>query len=83
VRGDIDYSAAINGVIQTIVRGNSARILAVAIDRPLISLIARKEIRTAQELKGKKIGGSTPGGTATLMADTALKHLGLASRAAT
>jgi len=77
VRGDIDYSAAVNGVIQTIVRGNSARILAVAIDRPLISLIARKEIRTAQELRGKKIGGSTPGGTATLMADTALKHLGL------
>ena len=76
VRGDIDYSAAINGVIQTIVRGNPARILAVAVDRPLISLIARKEIRAAQDLKGKKIGGSTPGGTATLMADTALKHLG-------
>ena len=27
-------------------------------------------------MKGKKIGGSTPGGTATLMADAALKHLG-------
>ncbi|HXV49597.1 MAG TPA: ABC transporter substrate-binding protein [Candidatus Binatia bacterium] len=77
VRGDIDYSAAINGVVQTIVRGNPAKILAVAVDRPLISLIARKEIRGAQELKGKKIGGSTPGGTATLMADTALKHFGL------
>ena len=76
VRGDIDYSAAINGTIQTIVRGNPARILAVAVDRPLISLISRKELRTAQDLKGKKIGGSTPGGTATLMADTALKHLG-------
>ena len=76
VRGDIDYSAAINGMIQTIVRGNPAKILACAVDRPLISLIARKEIRTAQELKGKKIGGSTPGGTATLMADAALKHLG-------
>jgi len=76
VRGDIDYSAAINGVIQGILRGNSAKILACAIDRPLISLIARKEIRSAQDLKGKKIGGSTPGGTASLMADTALKHLG-------
>ncbi|MBM4297195.1 MAG: ABC transporter substrate-binding protein [Deltaproteobacteria bacterium] len=76
VRGDIDYSAAINGTIQTIVRGNPARILAVVVDRPLISLIARKEIRSAQDLKGKKIGGSTPGGTATLMADTALKHFG-------
>ena len=77
VRGDIDYSAAINGIIQGIVRGNTAKILACAVDRPLISLIARKEIRTAQDLKGKKIGGSTPGGTATLMADTALKHFGL------
>jgi ABC-type nitrate/sulfonate/bicarbonate transport system substrate-binding protein len=76
VRGDIDYSAAINGTIQTVVRGNPAKILACAIDRPLISLIARKDIRSPQELKGKKIGGSTPGGTATLMADTALKHFG-------
>jgi len=76
VRGDIDYSAAINGIIQGVVRGNAAKILACAVDRPLISLISRKEIRTAQDLKGKKIGGSTPGGTATLMADAALKHLG-------
>jgi len=76
VRGDIDYSAAINGVVQTIVRGNPARILAVAVDRPLISLVARKDIRSGQELKGKRIGGSTPGGTATLMADMALKHFG-------
>ena len=43
VRGDIDYSAAINGMVQTIVRGNPAKILACAIDRPLISLIARKK----------------------------------------
>ena len=76
VRGDIDYSAAVNGIIQTIVRGNAAKILACAVDRPLQSLIARKELRSARELKGKKIGGSTPGGTATLMADAALKHLG-------
>jgi hypothetical protein len=29
VRGDIDYSAAVNGIIQTIVRGASAKILAL------------------------------------------------------
>ena len=77
MRGDIDYSAAINGVVQTIVRGNAAKIIACAVDRPLMSLIARREIRGARELRGKKIGGSTPGGTASLMADTALRHLGL------
>ena len=77
VRGDIDYSAAVNGIVQTIVRGNPAKILACAVDRPLMSLVAKKEIRGPQDLKGRKIGGSTPGGTATLMADAALKHLHL------
>lgn len=79
VRGDIDYSAAVNGIIQTIVRGAPAKILGCVVDRPLMSLIARKDLRSPQDLKGKRIGGSTPGGTATLMADTAIKYLRLES----
>jgi ABC-type nitrate/sulfonate/bicarbonate transport system substrate-binding protein len=77
VRGDLDYSAAVNGIIQGIVRGASAKILACAVDRPLQSFIARKDIRASRDLKGKKVAGSTAGGTATLMADAALKHFGL------
>ena len=77
VRGDIDYSAAVNGIIQTIVRGAPAKILACAVDRPLQSFVSKKEFRSARELKGRKVGGSTPGGTASLMADLALKHFGL------
>jgi NitT/TauT family transport system substrate-binding protein len=77
VRGDIDYSAAANGIIQGIIRGVPAKILACAVDRPLQSFIVKKEIRTPRDLKGKKVGGSTTGGTATLMADAALKHFGL------
>ena len=76
-RGDVDYSAAVNGIIQTVVRGAPAKILACAVDRPLQSFIAKKEIRSPRDLKGKKIGGSTPGGTASLMADMALKHFSL------
>jgi ABC-type nitrate/sulfonate/bicarbonate transport system substrate-binding protein len=76
-RGDIDYSAAVNGIIQTVVRGAPAKILACAVDRPLQSFMAKKEIRSPRDLRGKKIGGSTPGGTASLMADMALKHFGL------
>jgi len=72
VRGDLDYSAAVNGIIQGIVRGAPAKILACAVDRPLQFFIVRKDIRAARDLKGKKVGG-----TATLMADAALKHLGL------
>jgi len=77
VRGDIDYSAAVNGIVQGIVRGHPAKILACAVDRPLQSFVVKKEIRTARDLKGKKVAGSTAGGTATLMADAALKHFGL------
>jgi ABC-type nitrate/sulfonate/bicarbonate transport system substrate-binding protein len=53
-RGDLDYSAAVNGIIQTIVRGAPAKILACAVDRPLQSFVSKKEIRSAPELKGKK-----------------------------
>jgi len=35
MRADIDCSAAGNGIIQTIVRGATAKILAYAVDRPL------------------------------------------------
>jgi len=77
VRGDLDYSAAVNGIIQGIVRGFPAKILACAVDRPLQSFVSRKDIRTPRDLRGKKVAGSTAGGTATLMADAALKHFRL------
>ena len=51
VRGDLDYSAAVNGIIQGIVRGAPAKILACAVDRPLQSFIVRKDIRAARDLK--------------------------------
>src|SRR5690349_2294891 len=79
VRGDLDYSAAVNGIIQGIVRGFPAKILACAVDRPLQSFVSRKDIRGPRDLKGKKVAGSTTGGTATLMADAALNHFGLES----
>ena len=48
VRGDLDYSAAVNGIIQGIVRGAPAKILACAVDRPLQFFIVRKDIRAAR-----------------------------------
>jgi NitT/TauT family transport system substrate-binding protein len=78
-RGDIDYSAAVNGIIQTVVRGTSAKLLGCVVERPLQSFITKKEIRSARDLRGKRIAGSTAGGTATLMADLSLKHLGFES----
>jgi ABC-type nitrate/sulfonate/bicarbonate transport system substrate-binding protein len=43
----------------------------------LLFLVSRKEIKDPRDLKGKKIAGSSPGGTATVLAKQALKHYGL------
>jgi NitT/TauT family transport system substrate-binding protein len=40
-------------------------------------LISRKEIKEPRDLKGKKVAGSTPGASATLLAMQALRHIGL------
>jgi NitT/TauT family transport system substrate-binding protein len=45
--------------------------------RPLQYLLSRKEISEARELKGKKIAGSSPGGTVTFLTTMVLKRLGL------
>jgi len=39
--------------------------------------MARKEIKTMRELKGKRVVGSSPGGNATLLAKLAMRHFGL------
>ena len=77
LRGDLDYSAAVNGIIQTTIRGAALKVLMCVVARPLQSFVARKELREPRDLKGKRIAGSTAGGTATVMADLALRHFGL------
>jgi ABC-type nitrate/sulfonate/bicarbonate transport system substrate-binding protein len=39
--------------------------------------MSKKEIKDPQQLKGKKIAGSSPGGSATLLGYRALRHFGL------
>jgi NitT/TauT family transport system substrate-binding protein len=75
--GDIDYNGAVTGVIAAAVQGRPMKVLIFTADRSLQSIISRKEIREPKDLKGKKIAGSTPGATATLLARLAAKHFGL------
>ena len=53
------------------------KLLIVTVGKPLLFLVSRKEIKDPRELRGKKIAGSSPGGTATILAKQALKHYGL------
>jgi NitT/TauT family transport system substrate-binding protein len=75
--GDIDYNGAVTGVIAAAVQGRPIKVLIFTADRSLQSIISRKEIKEPKDLKGKKIAGSTPGATATLLARLAAKHFGL------
>jgi len=43
----------------------------------LLFLMGQKNITDLKQLKGKKIAGSSPGGSATLLANQALKQIGL------
>src|ERR687897_1479415 len=75
--GDLDYSAAVTGLIGGAVRGQPTKVLLFTVERPLLFLMSRKEIKDPKQLRGKKIAGSSPGGSATLIAERVLKHYGL------
>jgi NitT/TauT family transport system substrate-binding protein len=75
--GDLDYNGAATGVISAAVQGRPMKVLIFTVSRPLMFLVSKKEIKEARDLKGKKVAGSTPGASATLLAVQALRHVGL------
>jgi NitT/TauT family transport system substrate-binding protein len=75
--GDLDYSAAVTGLIGGAVRGQPTKVLLFTVERPLLFLMSTKDIKEPKQLKGKKIAGSSPGGSATLLAYRVLRHFGL------
>ena len=76
-KGEIDYSAGLTGLALAAVRNYPAKILIFTIAKPLQSFMSRKEIKEPRDLKGKKVAGSSPGGSATILAYQALRYFGL------
>jgi NitT/TauT family transport system substrate-binding protein len=76
-KGDIEYSAGLTGLALAAARNYPAKILIFTIAKPLQSFVSRREIKEPRDLKGKKVAGSSPGGSATILAYQALKHFGL------
>ena len=77
LNGDLDYNGAVTGTIGAAVRGQPMKVLLFTVSKPLLFLMSRKEIKDPKQLRGKKIAGSSPGGSATLLAEQVLKHYGL------
>ena len=75
--GDIDYNGAVTGVIGAAVRDRPMKAVLFTVARPLQYLMSKKEIKEPRELKGKKIAGSSPGGTVTFLTVLVLRRLGL------
>lgn len=77
LNGDIDYNGAVTGTIGAAVQGRPMKVLLFTVSKPLLFLMGQKNIKDLKQLKGKKIAGSSPGGSATLLANQALKQIGL------
>lgn len=77
LNGDVDYNGAVTGTIGAAVRGQPMKVLLFTVAKPLLFLVSKKDIKDVKQLKGKKIAGSSPGGSATLIADKVLRHYGL------
>src|SRR6266545_2403551 len=63
VSGEIDYDAVIGNGIGAAIRGLPVRLVACFMPATPIAIIARPDIKSVQDLKGKAIGLNTFGGT--------------------
>ena len=77
LNGDLDYNGAVTGTIGAAVRGQPMKVLLFTVAKPFLFLVSKKDIKDVKKLRGKKVAGSSPGGSATLIADKVLKHFGL------
>src|SRR3990172_7021766 len=76
LNGDVDFNGAVTGTIGAAVQGRPMKVLLFTVAKPLLFLVGQKNIKDVKQLKGKKIAGSSPGGSATLLANQALKQIG-------
>ena len=74
--GDIDYNGAVTGVVGAAVKGQPIKAVIFTMRSPVQSLMAKPEIKDLQQLKGRKIGVSSPGSTTDLATRYILKRQG-------
>jgi NitT/TauT family transport system substrate-binding protein len=74
--GDVHATLTFGSTVGAIVSGFPFKIVAVLTEKPVHYLVARPEIRTVQDLKGKKLGVSQLLGTDEFAAHAILEALG-------
>ena len=76
ISGDIDYLLAWGSAIRAAVTGVPIKAVVGMASRPLHVLIARSEIKTPKDLKGKIIGVDSVAGTVDYLSRVAVRHFG-------
>ena len=78
VSGEIDYYTTVAFMTQSIISGLPARVMASFVTCPAFVLMARPEVKSAQDLKGQTVGiGGPPGSAVEIIARLSLRHIGL------
>jgi len=77
ISGDIQYVVFAGTTLNAAVRGLPVKLVMVYNDRPLFSLMARSEIRSIKDLKGKTLGVATLTSGESFLSRRLLKEAGI------
>jgi NitT/TauT family transport system substrate-binding protein len=77
VSGDVDYLLAWGSALRAAVTGVPIKAVLGMVSRPLHVLVARPEIKTPKDLKGKIIGVDSVAGTVDYLSRVAVRHFGI------
>ena len=75
--GEVHYTLSFGNIIGSAMAGLPFKILGVLTDKPLHSIVARPEIKTIADLRGKRIGSQRIGGSDHLAAEAILQAKGV------
>ncbi len=77
LNGDIDYTLLFGSTVRAAVRGMPVKVLASFMDAPTQSLVARSDIKSVADLKGKKVVISSFGASAHVTTTLIFRHFGI------
>jgi ABC-type nitrate/sulfonate/bicarbonate transport system substrate-binding protein len=77
VSGEVDYTLSFGNIMAGAMQGLPFKILAVLTDKPLHHIVARGDVKSIADLRGKRIGTQRIGGSDHLAAEAILKAKGL------
>ena len=75
--GEVQYTLSFGNIIGGAMQGLPFKIVAVLTDKPLHSIVARPDIKTINDLRGKRMGAQRIGGSDQLAAEAILQAKGL------